>query len=71
MDVDRIYQLMGSALKRVYGYYIKRPLQRFNVDNRAEKLVEKQKTIPKMAPRHENTDQLFKQIIQSLSQSLY
>ena len=61
---------MGSAFKRVYGYYVKRPLQRFNVDKRAEKLVEQQITVPKAAPRHANTDQLFKEITQSLFISL-
>ena len=65
MDIDRIYQLMGSAIKRLYGFYVKRPLQRFNVDNRAEKIIEKQKTIPKAAPRHEGTDRLFRQLSQS------
>ncbi|CAG2103070.1 unnamed protein product [Medioppia subpectinata] len=65
MDIDRIYRILGSAFKRVYGFYVKRPLQRFNVDNRAEKAIDKQKAIPRMAPRHERTDQLFKQITQN------
>jgi len=30
---------MGSAVSRVYGSVVKRPLQRYNVDHRAEKVI--------------------------------
>lgn len=62
MDIDRFYRLMGAAMKRIYGYYVKRPLQRYNVDNRAEKLIEKDLEIPRTAPRHEGTDHLFRKL---------
>ena len=32
---------MGNAVSRVYGTIVKRPLQRYNVDNRAEKVITK------------------------------
>ncbi|CAG2176815.1 unnamed protein product [Oppiella nova] len=64
MDIDRLYRIMGAMIKRVYGYYITRPLQRFNVDNRAEKAIDRQHVVPKAAPRHERTDQLFTEITQ-------
>jgi hypothetical protein len=62
MDIDKFYRLMGAAIKRLYGFYLVRPLQRFNVDNKAEKLLDKQ--IPRSAPRHKGTDIIFKQISQ-------
>ncbi len=64
MDIDKFYRLMGAAIKRLYGFYVIRPLQRFNVDNKAEKLIEKQ--IPRTAPRHKGTDIKFKQISEGL-----
>jgi len=69
MNIDRFYELMGTMIKRVWGYYVKRPIQRFNVDNRAEKVLEKEREIPRAAPRHEGTDQLYKQISRGLYQN--
>ena len=44
---------MGNAVSRVYGSIVKRPLQRYNVETRAEKVITKTEdptSPPKRAP---------------------
>ena len=36
-----VLSIMGNAVSRVYGSLVKRPLQRYNVDTRAEKVITK------------------------------
>ncbi|XP_064622891.1 NADH dehydrogenase [ubiquinone] 1 alpha subcomplex assembly factor 4-like [Lineus longissimus] len=51
---------MGKTLSTIG----KRASQRFNFENRAQRAIEKQKTIPKAAPRHPSTVEQLKTIEQ-------
>lgn len=53
--------LIKSAVKRVFGFFVVRPLQRFDVERRAEKVISKEK--PESAPRHETTEKSIQQMI--------
>jgi hypothetical protein len=41
MNLERVAEFIKMATKRVFGFYVKRPIQRFNVEKRAERVVEK------------------------------
>jgi len=56
---------MGSQVSRVYGYVVKRPMQRYNVDHRAEKMINKfedPKAAPFRAPMYESDAKLLEEI---------
>eukprot|EP00092_Neocalanus_flemingeri_P036423 GFUD01039659.1.p1 GENE.GFUD01039659.1~~GFUD01039659.1.p1 ORF type:complete len:253 (-),score=88.13 GFUD01039659.1:129-887(-) len=56
---------MGNAVSRVYGYVVRRPLQRYNVDHRAEKMIKKfedPNAAPHRAPMYESDAQLLEEI---------
>lgn len=56
---------MGQQVSRVYGFLVKRPLQRFNVDHRAEKMVTKfedPNAAPYRAPMFMSDAQLLEEI---------
>ena len=58
-----------KALNRLYGYYFKRPVQRYNIENRAFKLLDKieAETIkPKPAPHEPITQQILRKIEKGL-----
>jgi len=59
---------MGNAVSRVYGTIVKRPLQRFNVEHRAEKLITKfedPKAAPQRAPMYEADVKVREEIIRT------
>lgn len=59
---------MGNAVSRVYGTIVKRPLQRFNVKHRAEKLITKfedPKAAPQRAPMYEADVKVREEIIRT------
>jgi len=56
---------MGNQVTRVYGYLVKRPLQRFNVDNRAEKMIDKFEdpvAKPHRAPMYKSDADLLEEV---------
>ena len=56
---------MGNAVSRVYGSIVKRPLQRYNVENRAEKLITKFEdptAAPQRAPMYKADVDLMKEV---------
>jgi len=56
---------MGNAASRVYGFVVRRPLQRYNVDSRAEKVVKKieDPTAPAMrAPMYQSDAELLEEL---------
>ena len=53
---------MGATVSKIRGALITRPLQRFNIDARTEKLLAKEQ--PKRAPRFEQDEQLLDRIRQ-------
>jgi hypothetical protein len=56
---------MGNAASRVYGTLVRRPLQRFNVDHRAEKEINKfqdQNSAPVRAPMYQSDADLLAEI---------
>ena len=59
---------MGNAVSRVYGTIVKRPLQRYNVEHRAEKLITKfedPKAAPQRAPMYEADAKLRDEVIKT------
>jgi len=40
-QASRVYGALGNSVSRVYGAVVKRPLQRYNVEHRAEKVINK------------------------------
>lgn len=55
-----------KAIKRVTGYFILRPLQRYNIEERAFKKLEKQSEVIKPAPKHQTTQELLEKIERGL-----
>jgi len=56
---------MGQQVSRIYGFLVKRPMQRFNVDHRAEKMVTKfedPNASPHRAPMFMSDAQLLEEI---------
>ena len=56
---------MGGAVSRVYGSLVRRPLQRYNVDHRAEKLITKfedPKAAPQRAPMYETDARVMEEV---------
>lgn len=51
---------MGQTISRARGALITRPMQRFNIDNRTDKLLNQEK--PKPAPKYESDQQLLESI---------
>lgn len=43
---------MGKALSKVRGHFVTRPLQRFNIETRTERILDQEK--PTVAPRYES-----------------
>jgi len=39
-----------------------RPIKNFNVENRAQKVIENHKTKPKVAPRHKTTEEVLQNL---------
>ena len=67
MDLERAASLLKAAIKRLFGFYVIRPAQRFNVENRSEKVLEKEKVKPRAAPKHPGTQDLYKRIVSGMS----
>lgn len=66
---NRIRKLAGFVA-RVYGHIFIRPLQRYNVENRAFKLLDRMETSAKpivTAPKYKPTKEYLKQLIKGLS----
>lgn len=55
-----------KAIKRLTGYFILRPLQRYNIEERAFKKLEKQTDVIKPAPKHQITQELLERIQRGL-----
>jgi len=56
---------MGNSASRVYGFLVRRPLQRYNVDSRAEKVVRKieDPSAPAMrAPMYQSDAELLEEL---------
>ena len=56
---------MGNQVSRVYGFLVKRPLQRYNVDNRAEKMINKFEdpvAKPHRAPMYKSDAELLEEV---------
>ena len=56
---------MGNAVSRVYGAVVKRPLQRYNVEHRAEKLITKFEdptAAPQRAPMYKSDADMMEEI---------
>jgi len=56
---------MGNSASRVYGFLVRRPLQRYNVDSRAEKVVKKieDPSAPAMrAPMYQSDAELLEEL---------
>ncbi|UXI17267.1 hypothetical protein NH340_JMT03210 [Sarcoptes scabiei] len=51
MNIDKVYQKIGIAFKRIFYIVIRRPIEQFNIDNRAQKKIAN----PTIAPWHETT----------------
>ncbi|XP_052808185.1 NADH dehydrogenase [ubiquinone] 1 alpha subcomplex assembly factor 4-like [Mya arenaria] len=50
---------MGGQASKSIASKVARPIKSFNFESRAQKAIEKQKTEPKPAPRHQSTDKMF------------
>jgi len=64
---------MGNAVSRVYGTLVKRPLQRYNVDHRAEKLIDKFQdpaAPPQRAPMYD-TDSLLRDAVKKSEENIH
>lgn len=59
MDIDKVYRLAGGALKRIWKLYISKPFRDYNVENRAQKAISKEK--PEPAQWHDSTQEAFKE----------
>ena len=55
-----------KAIKRLTGYFVIRPLQRYNIEERAFKKLERQSEEIKPAPKHRTTQELLEQIQRGL-----
>lgn len=55
-----------KAIKRLTGYFVIRPLQRYNIEERAFKKLERQSKEIKPAPKHRTTKELLEQIQRGL-----
>jgi len=56
---------MGNQVSRVYGFLVRRPLQRYNVENRAEKMINKfedPNAVPYRAPMFKSDAQLLEEL---------
>ena len=54
-----------QGVNRLYGYYFTRPVQRYNIENRAYKLIdriEQDKIKPKAAPHEPVTQRILREI---------
>jgi len=64
---------MGNAVSRVYGTLVKRPLQRYNVEHRAEKLIDKFQdpaAAPQRAPMYDS-DSLLRDAIKKSEENVH
>lgn len=61
MNIDKFYQVAGYTLKRLFNF-ISKPVKNFNIDNRAQKAIKKQKK----APWHETTNKLINEFKKGL-----
>lgn len=52
---------MGGNVSKTVFRKASRPLKNINIENRAQKAIQKQKDNPKPAPRHASTVDIFKQ----------
>ncbi|RWS22540.1 hypothetical protein B4U80_08220, partial [Leptotrombidium deliense] len=55
-----VWEYIRKAVNRLYGHFIKRPMQAFNVERRTEKLLDSQ--VKRVAPRHPHTQEKFDSI---------
>eukprot|EP00090_Calanus_glacialis_P026837 TRINITY_DN42190_c0_g1_i1.p1 TRINITY_DN42190_c0_g1~~TRINITY_DN42190_c0_g1_i1.p1 ORF type:complete len:254 (-),score=116.32 TRINITY_DN42190_c0_g1_i1:144-905(-) len=56
---------MGNQVSRVYGFLVKRPMQRYNVDHRAEKMITKFEdptAAPHRAPMYKSDAALLEEV---------
>ncbi|HIE83069.1 MAG TPA: hypothetical protein EYQ00_04125 [Dehalococcoidia bacterium] len=51
---------MGQTISKARGHFITRPIQRFNIESRTDKLLQREK--PVQAPRFESDRQLLEEI---------
>lgn len=59
MDIDKVYRLAGGAMKRIWKLYVSKPFRDYNVENRAQKAISKDK--PKAAQWHDATKAAVKE----------
>ena len=56
---------MGAQVSRVYGFMVRRPLQRYNVEHRAEKMVKKFEdptAVPHRAPMYKSDAEVLEAV---------
>ena len=67
MKVPSEYQLeflaMGGMVSKVRGHFVTRPLQRYNAETRAEKVISQEK--PSVAPKYRSDEELLSQMRQT------
>lgn len=59
MDIDKVYRLAGGAMKRFWKLYVSKPFRDYNVENRAQKTISKDK--PQAAQWHDATKAAVKE----------
>ena len=62
MGIDKFYRNVGIGLRRVFQIFVKKPIRNFNIENRSFKAIEK----PKVAPWHESTQKVIKELKKGL-----
>ena len=56
---------MGQLASKVRGAVLTRPLQRFNIESRTERLLERDAQVPRAAPKFPSDEALLKKIRES------
>lgn len=62
-------QAKAVAMGKVFSAYVKRPIKNWNVENRAQRFIEKAEKLP--APRHPSTAAAFEQLVAGMHTYLY
>ncbi len=53
---------MGGVLGKMRGHLVTRPMQRYNIESRAEKVLERDAAVPRPAPKFQSDRELLQEI---------
>lgn len=61
---QELFKIIYRGVRRILRYVIIRPIQRYNIENRAFKILDKKDVMPaKAAPKHPVTKKFLEQLV--------